>query len=510
MNTKIKTLLKLVLLGLISIGFVDCVKESTRNYTITFITDTQERSEVESIQVAEGAKVTKPTDPTRVGNEFLEWQLDGKRYDFSTPVKKDITLVAVWKNQKITFDTQGGDEISDTILIYGKLLIKPKDPIKEGNEFLEWQLDGKRYDFSTPVKKDITLIAVWKQKYTITFDTQGGDKISDTILIYGKLLIKPKDPIKEGNEFLEWQLDGKRYDFSTPVKKDITLIAVWKNQKHTIIFDTKGADKISDIIVTYGDLLPKPKDPTKAGYEFIEWQLDGETYNFLTPVKKDITLVAVWKQKYTITFDTKGADKISETIVIYGELLLKPIEPTKANHRFVEWQLDGETYDFSSPVKKNINLTAIWALEGIIGDWEVKEIDGNIILVSYKGTDTEVEIPENIYGKNVVSIGGNLFGQSGSNLNNSIISIDMSKAIHLKTIGNGAFTACSSLNSINIPNSVTSIGEKAFEDCSSLTTVTIERKETPITTIKSKSFLNTPILSGDNNSKIIYPVGAEY
>ena len=44
-------------------------------------------------------------------------------------------------------------------------------------------------------------------------------------------------------------------------------------------------------------------------------------------------------------------------------------------------------------------------------------------------------------------------------------------------IGEGAFKDCTSLESIDIPNSVTEIGEVAFEDCTSLKSIhsTIEK-----------------------------------
>ena len=42
------------------------------------------------------ATATAPQDPTRDGYTFDGWYLDGEKYDFSTPVTEDITLVAKW------------------------------------------------------------------------------------------------------------------------------------------------------------------------------------------------------------------------------------------------------------------------------------------------------------------------------------------------------------------------------------------------------------------------------
>ena len=64
------------------------------------------------------------------------------------------------------------------------------------------------------------------------------------------------------------------------------------------------------------------------------------------------------------------------------------------------------------------------------------------------------------------------------------------KGYTVTSIGSNAFSNCSGLTSVTIPNSVTSIGDRAFSSCSGLTSVTIPNS---VTSIGSNAFSNCPL-----------------
>ncbi len=126
--------------------------------------------------------------------------------------------------------------------------------------------------------------------------------------------------------------------------------------------------------------------------------------------------------------------------------------------------------------------------------------DGSVELLKYKGKETEIVIPSEIFvlGKKrpVTSIGYEAFYNCSSLksvvIPNSVTSIEdrafedcstLTSVVipdSVTSIGEYAFYRCSSLTGIEIPNSVKSIGESSFSNCSSLTSVVIPDSVTSI------------------------------
>ncbi|MDE6574505.1 MAG: leucine-rich repeat domain-containing protein, partial [Muribaculaceae bacterium] len=72
------------------------------------------------------------------------------------------------------------------------------------------------------------------------------------------------------------------------------------------------------------------------------------------------------------------------------------------------------------------------------------------------------------------------------------------------SIGFSAFSTCSSLTSVNIPNSVTSIGDYAFYECSSLTSVDIPNS---VTSIGNYAFSDCSSLTSVNIPNSVPSIG---
>ena len=101
-------------------------------------------------------------------------------------------------------------------------------------------------------------------------------------------------------------------------------------------------------------------------------------------------------------------------------------------------------------------------------------------LIAYRAKETNYTIPNS-----VITIGEGAF--SGCK---SLISINIPNSV--TTIGENAFGWCESLTNINIPNSVTTIGDSAFCRCNSLTSINIPNS---VKTIRGSAFFDCESLT---------------
>ena len=159
-----------------------------------------------------------------------------------------------------------------------------------------------------------------------------------------------------------------------------------------------------------------------------------------------------------------------------------------------DFEVDGVFY-----YKTSYNTVAV-TYKGSFNSSYSNEYEGNVVIPS--------SVKYNGVTYSVTSIGNSAFSSCTSltsiEIPNSVTSIEW-MAFHnclsltsieignsVTSIGGSAFGQCHSMTSIEIPNSVTSIGECAFAGCSSLTSIEIPNS---VTSIGIDAFIDTSLSS---------------
>lgn len=254
-------------------------------HTVTF--DSNGGSKVNTQKVADGRYAVLPDTPSKDGYDFRGWLIDGRTYIFEgTPVTSDITLKAQWTDSTryydIVFDSDGGTEVKPQRLKQNEKVTKPDNPDKDGYYFDYWSLNGWEYNFDALTTSNLTLVAKWKECFYIEFDSDGGSDVEAEPVEKGTKAIKPEDPTRGNDIFDGWYYNGTQFDFDTDiVNENITLTARWKTA-YKVTFKTDGGSEVEPQIVEKGKCATEPIKPTKEGYSFNLWTLDGAVFDFTT------------------------------------------------------------------------------------------------------------------------------------------------------------------------------------------------------------------------------------
>ncbi|WP_418612361.1 discoidin domain-containing protein [[Ruminococcus] torques] len=211
------------------------------------VVEAQEGGKVEGAvkDANEGSEVTVKATAKK-GYDFAGWYdmttgqkvSDDAEYTFT--VEMNTSLIAHFaKNGEtpdpqpeewtVTFKGSDGEIIAGVKVEDGKKVARPEnDPVKEGYKFIGWFVDGKEFDFNTEIKGNLVIEARFEKndtptpqpgEWTVTINGQ-------TVTVKdGETLARPADPVKEGYKFIGWFVDGKEFDFNTPITGDLKIEA---------------------------------------------------------------------------------------------------------------------------------------------------------------------------------------------------------------------------------------------------------------------------------------------
>lgn len=226
--------------------------------------------------------------------------------------------------------------------------------------------------------------------HTVSFDYGGKAEGTSEVVQYGKMVTKPADPKADGYQFKGWytqENDGELFDFTQPIKEDVTVYAHWSEVKpdHTVYFDCGSQAKGFSVVVQYEKTVKKPTDPEAKGYQFDGWYTQengGVPFDFNQKITKDVTVYAHWSVKPTPT-PTPTPDPDTDTAKKYtltekdGSLVCVTVEKNGTTvdiTKNVELKKEGTTQIGKIPVGAMVTVTANAAPEGMVfAQWNISD-----------------------------------------------------------------------------------------------------------------------------------------
>ena len=316
---------------------------------------------------------------------------NGNCYKPGDTVPADVSMLSITGDYEVIYlpGTYGtGSAVTDMKPHNNILTLRGALFTRAGYTQVGWStVDGgeKVYGFEDVYTKNeaLTLYPVWNtNKYTITFDTNGGSEIAPITQDYGTQIAAPANPTRKGYTFKGWDKEIPK----TMPAENITVKAQWKINQYTIAFDTNGGSNIAPITQDYGTEITAPDNPTRKGYTFKGW--DKEIPE--TMPAENITVKAQWEiNQYTIAFDTNGGSEIASITQDYGTEITSPDKPTRKGYTFKGW--DKEIPE-TMPAE-NITVKAQWEINQYTITFDTN--GGSEIAPITQDYGTEITAPDN-------------------------------------------------------------------------------------------------------------------
>ena len=334
-----------------------------QEHTATFMANDAVYS---SATYAEGAEIAAPaTPPTKDGYTFAGWSLDGTNVITfpQTMGTADVTYTAVFVENakyKATFLVDGAAYGDVKSYAEGEQIVAPADPSKTGYTFTGWDPA-----VGTMGNADMTFNAKFEAKtYNVKF--MNGDVQHDANTVkYDGAYTLPAAPTKAGYTFAGWvDAEGNAMPATHTTDGDVTFYAKWATSAFDAKFylDAAKTDLHATESVEFGAAIPTPSTPSKTGYTFKGWSLDGST------VLADLGTMDTEGKDFIAVFEALSSgvtfydgDTVLETKTgNFGDKINAIDNPTKAGYTFAGW-VDASGADVIFPVTLGLDPISVYA-----------------------------------------------------------------------------------------------------------------------------------------------------
>ena len=219
---------------------------------------------------------------------------------------------------------------------------------------------------------DQTVVAAFTPiSYTLTYNLAGGSVASANPTSYTieSAAITLTNPTKTGYNFAGWKLNGegdamKSVTIAAGSTGDKAYTATWTPIVYDIALTLNGGTADNPSSYTIESAAITLTNPTKTGYTFKGWKLNGEgdalmSVTITSGSTGNKAYTATWQiNQYTITFNSNGGSDVDAITQNYGTEVEAPANPTRTGYTFAGWLPEVP----ATIPAENMELTAQWTV----------------------------------------------------------------------------------------------------------------------------------------------------
>lgn len=215
--------------------------------------------------------------------------------------------------------------LSPMSVVYGQPIGDLPEVAPVAGKNVVWSIGEEEINSETIYLYDVDMTATYEYVdvvCVVNFNSLGGSSIDSLTIVYGQKIAKLPTPTKEGYFFSFWATDEAcehQFNIDTPITSDMTLYAKWLEQC-VVSFNSDGGSQVESVVVGKGQKLEQLLTPTRSGYTFLYWELDGQQFDINNPINGNTTLTAKWEKipEETEEIEKKGCKSsiISASLII--------------------------------------------------------------------------------------------------------------------------------------------------------------------------------------------------
>lgn len=361
-----------------------------RHFNVTWISDGNENT----LSVAEGSKLTAPSDPEKTGYSFNGWSPSVP----DTMPSEDISFTATWKanSYNAVFNANSGiwaDGSTQKIhpVEFNTKIYTPRVPAKQGYVFEGWTPEVGIMDDVNGKEFSAVWSAATNTKYTVeTYIMKADGTYTESV----QFLTGTTDTTAESEYSIDkgFELNTEKSVLSGNISADGSLVlkVYIDRTKYSAVINGETVDCL------YGSEITEPEKPdTPKGHSQHGW-IDENGNSLEFPISVDENLPSeikpnFVKNNYTVTWIVDGNETVEA--YKYEDKITIPYDPQKTGYTFTGWS--PEIPDNISD--SNLEFIATWSANSYVaifdansGSWS----DGTSEKSFSVAFDSEINTPE--------------------------------------------------------------------------------------------------------------------